>query len=53
MPLCVWWRNDDKKTNRSVVQEAQVLALLETVSSVVLYNTQVVVRWPDVEALLM
>ncbi|CAN0558581.1 unnamed protein product, partial [Ectocarpus sp. 12 AP-2014] len=38
---------------RSVVQEAQVLALLQTVSSVVLYNTQVVVRWPDVEALLI
>lgn len=46
-------RRQKKKKNRSVVQEAQVLALLQTISSVVLYNTQFVVRWPDVEALLM
>lgn len=39
--------------NRPAAMEGQVLALLEAVSSVVLYNTQAVVSRLDVEALSM
>lgn len=46
-------RATQQTTNRPATAEDQLMALLEAVSSVVLYNSQAVVSRLDVEALSM